>query len=168
MAVVGVPAAVGGGAGAVRVQVTPVESCAAFRVSSGPDEMPSYLEWNGRGGVVRRDRVDRSLAAIPEEVGSARFEGAGLVLAGATEIRVDEDGVASWRFAGEPVVAEVTEGGAADRAGIVPGEVVVNADTRPLTTVEGVAALMEAAPDRPVLLFVRRGQSARQVMIHER
>lgn len=153
--------------GRLRVEVVPVESCARFRVSSGPQEMPSYLERTD-GRVVQRDRIDRSLTPVPEGVGSARFEGAGLVLAGATAIRVDEGGDVRWRFAGEVVVADVMEGGAAARAGIVPGEVVVSADDQPLTTLEGVSTLMGAAPERPVLLFVRRGQTARQVVIHGR
>lgn len=153
----------------VQVEIVPVEGCASFTVSTGPGEMPRFLERDARGrvGRVRRDRVDRSLSPVPTGTGTARFEAAGLVLAGATEIRVAPDGSVSWWFVADPVVAEVVEGGEAGRLGIVPGEVIVTADDQPLTEPAGVSALAGAAPDRPVMLFVRRGRSFRQVEIHE-
>ncbi|HSR42712.1 MAG TPA: PDZ domain-containing protein [Longimicrobiales bacterium] len=152
----------------VDAEVVPQERCDGFRVSSGPGEMPGYLERGPDGRVVRSDGVDRSLAAIPSASTTVRFAGAGLVMAGPAEMTVDAEGPSGLRFTGEAVVAEVVEGGAAQEAGIVPGEVVVSAEDRELTTVEGVAALGAAGPGEPVLLFVRRGNSGRQVVIHER
>lgn len=152
----------------VQVEMAPVEACGSFTVSTGPGEMPRFLRRDAHGRVVRvpQDGVDRSLSSIPTGVGTVRFAAAGLVLAGATEIRVAAGGSVSWWFADDPVVAEVPEGGEAQRLGIVPGEVIVTADDEPLTAPAGVAALAAAAPGHPVMLFVRRGRSFRQVEIH--
>lgn len=149
----------------VRVEVVPSERCQPFTVSSGPAELPYFLTQDPRGVVRRRETVDRSLSRIPTGVGRVSFEAAGFVLAGATEVRVAAGGRVRWRFVDDPVVAEVLESGPADRNGIVPGEVIVQAGANSLTTEAGVAALASAGPGTPVVLLVRRGQSNRQVEI---
>ncbi|HZD03321.1 MAG TPA: PDZ domain-containing protein, partial [Longimicrobiales bacterium] len=156
----------GRGSEVVRVDIEVVESCSPLTASSGPEEIPVFLERDAAGRLVHRDRVDRSLAPIPTGVGSVRFEASGLVLAGATEIHVAPDGSTTWWFTADPVVAEVVEGSEAQRLGIEPGEVIVTADDEPLTAPAGVAALAGTGPGHPVMLFVRRGRGFRQVEIH--
>lgn len=154
------------GGALVRTSVVPTERCDAYRVSSGPDSLPRFLTRDSRGVVSRRSPVDESLSPIPTGVGTVRFEAAGLVLAGATDLQVARGGQVRWRFVHDPVVAEVLEGSAAGRGGIVPGEVIIQAGVDSLTTTGGVAALAAAGPGHPVVLFVRRGQSFRQVTLY--
>ena len=58
-----------------------------------------------------------------------------------------------------PAVSVVIRGGAADRAGLAIGDVILQIGDRPVLTRDAVReALAEQALDRPLALTVRRGQ----------
>ena len=112
-----------------------------------------------RGG--RRLTVEVELAELPEakvpvvarERPSGGVERYGLEVQELTpELRarlgVQEPGV---------VVSGVERGMAADRVGLRPGDVILEADRRPVEAIEDLALALEAA-DGPTLLLVQRGE----------
>jgi regulator of sigma E protease len=57
----------------------------------------------------------------------------------------------------EPVLGQVVSGGAAQRAGLVPGDRIVLADGKPVRSWEELVAAVQARPDMPLSLAIERG-----------
>lgn len=142
----------------VHVQLEVAGTCGSVGASAGPDEMPWTLEQDREAPVPLAPNV-------PEDVGLVRLERVGLALAGAKHIEVDEHGEVRWWFEEVPVIAEVAEGGPADRAGILAGEELVTVGGEWVTEPEGAAALAALRPGDGTTVIVRRGNSARGVEI---
>lgn len=140
----------------IRIDVTPELRCGPIRASAGPGERPGSI-----------DRPERQ--PIPPEIGEdaplVRLPGLGLTLLGAKVIDVASDGTMRWWFAAVPTVAEVDEGGAADHAGILPGEELALAGDAWVTSEEGVAALLAADRGEETTLVVRFDNRARGVRV---
>lgn len=67
------------------------------------------------------------------------------------------DGRAAWSFEGPPTVARIVPGGAADRAGVRVGDILLAVDGLPITRPEAGALLGRASSGRRVELTLRRG-----------
>ncbi len=89
----------------------------------------------------------------------------GTAVATVRVIEVSPDGTMRWWFSAVPTVAEVDEGGTAERAGILPGEELVLAGDAWVTSAEGVAALLAADGGEETTLIVRFDNRARGVMV---
>jgi regulator of sigma E protease len=63
----------------------------------------------------------------------------------------------------EPVIGTVVRGGAAERAGLQPGDRVVLADARPVETWDALVAVVQSHPETALKLTVERG-GVRQVV----
>jgi regulator of sigma E protease len=63
----------------------------------------------------------------------------------------------------EPVLGQVVPGGAAQRAGLAPGDRIVLADGKPVRSWEELVAAVQARPDMPLSLTIERG-GARQTV----
>jgi regulator of sigma E protease len=63
----------------------------------------------------------------------------------------------------EPVLGQVVSGGAAERAGLAPGDRVVLADGKPVRSWEELVTAVQARPDMPLSLTIERG-GARQTV----
>jgi regulator of sigma E protease len=57
----------------------------------------------------------------------------------------------------EPVLGQVVPGGAAERAGLAPGDRIVLADGRPVRSWEELVGAVQARPDMPLSLKIERG-----------
>ena len=66
-------------------------------------------------------------------------------------------GFARFRVALPPVIGEVVSGGAAARAGLQPGDLVVAVDGNVIDTWDAVVTRVRASPDRELEFRVRRG-----------
>ena len=64
-----------------------------------------------------------------------------------------------------PVVGEVLAGGAAERAGLQPGDRVLSVDGRPVESWTALVAEVVAHPGRPARLSVQRGDGARLELV---
>src|SRR5947207_9111131 len=66
--------------------------------------------------------------------------------------------------AAAPTIAGVLKGGAAEKAGLAVGDVILQVDEQPVLTQDAARdALADVGVDRPVRLTVRRGESRRSV-----
>jgi regulator of sigma E protease len=63
----------------------------------------------------------------------------------------------------DPVIAQVVRGGAAERAGLQPGDRVILADGKPVATWEALVAAVQARPEMPLQLAIERA-GARQTL----
>lgn len=70
-------------------------------------------------------------------------------------------GLALW--AGPPRIGRVTEGGAAQRAGLLPGDRVLEAARMPLTSARQLIDRIRSSPDQPISLLVER--NGRQITL---
>jgi regulator of sigma E protease len=61
----------------------------------------------------------------------------------------------------EPVLGQVVSGGAAERAGLAPGDRVLLADGKPVRTWEELVSAVQARPDMPLSLQIERGGTTR-------
>lgn len=65
----------------------------------------------------------------------------------------------------EPVIGEVIEGGAAERAGLQAGDTVTAVDGQPVESWQEMARAIEASPGRPVEVAVRRAGRSLSVTV---
>ncbi|HJT62796.1 MAG TPA: RIP metalloprotease RseP, partial [Burkholderiales bacterium] len=56
----------------------------------------------------------------------------------------------------EPVIGQVVRGGAAERAGVVPGDRIIAADGKPVQSWEALVAMVQARPEQPLRLTLER------------
>jgi regulator of sigma E protease len=63
----------------------------------------------------------------------------------------------------EPVIGQVVSGGAAERAGLAPGDRVVLADGKPVDSWDALVVAVQARPEMPLKLTIERG-GVRQVV----
>ncbi|MCB1446690.1 MAG: RIP metalloprotease RseP [Rhizobiaceae bacterium] len=61
------------------------------------------------------------------------------------------------KYIADPVVAQVSEGSAAEAAGIVPGDLLLRIDGNPIATFDDVQRYVSIRPGVPMTLTVRRG-----------
>lgn len=69
---------------------------------------------------------------------------------------LDKLGIRPWRPWSEPVLGELLEGGAADRASLRPGDRILEADGRPMQDWNDWVAHVQARPDQDLRLRIRR------------
>lgn len=143
----------------VDVSVEVEATCAPASSSAGPGERP----W-----TMREAPAPLLPPEVPADAGLVRLERVGLVLAGPKQIAVGDDGVLRWWFVTVPVVAEVAEGSAAARAGIVAGEELALVGGAWVTEPEGAAALAALRPGDGVPVVVRHDDRARGVRLPAR
>jgi len=65
----------------------------------------------------------------------------------------------------EPVLGQVVAGGAAERAGLVPGDRVILADGKPVATWDALVAAVQARPDTPLSLTIERAGARRTLEV---
>ncbi len=65
----------------------------------------------------------------------------------------------------EPVIGQVVDGSAAERAGLAAGDRVLRADGKPLDSWEALVAVIRAHPGQPVSLLVEKDGAARAVEV---
>lgn len=64
----------------------------------------------------------------------------------------------------KPVIGEVIAGGAAERAGLRPGDVIAAVDGRPIERWDELVRAVHASPGRPLVLEVRRAGAGRRAV----
>jgi regulator of sigma E protease len=65
----------------------------------------------------------------------------------------------------EPVIGTLVAGGAAERAGLVPGDRVLAADGKPVASWEALVAAVQARPEAPLSLTVERAGARRTIEV---
>jgi regulator of sigma E protease len=65
----------------------------------------------------------------------------------------------------EPVIGQLVRGGAAERAGLAPGDRVLAADGRPLDTWDELVSAVQARPEMPLALTLERDGARRTVEV---
>jgi len=76
---------------------------------------------------------------------------------------LDRIGLRLYRPPLEPVIGQVVRGGAAEKAGLAPGDRVLLADGRPVESWEALVAAVQARPEMPLALTIERA-GARQAV----
>jgi len=65
----------------------------------------------------------------------------------------------------EPVIGQVVRGGAAEKAGLAPGDRVLLADGRPVESWEALVAAVQARPEMPLALTIERAGARQSVEV---
>ena len=65
----------------------------------------------------------------------------------------------------DPVIGQVVSGGAAERAGLVPGDRVLLADGKPVESWDALVAAVQARPETPLALTIERGGVRQRVEV---
>jgi regulator of sigma E protease len=78
---------------------------------------------------------------------------------------LDKVGLRLYRLPLEPVLGQVVSGGAAERAGLTPGDRVVAADGKPVDSWEAFVSAVRAHPGTPLALTVERGGTQRTIEV---
>jgi regulator of sigma E protease len=65
----------------------------------------------------------------------------------------------------EPVIGQVMRGGAAERAGLEPGDRVVLADGKPVETWDALVAVVQSRPETPLALKIERGGTSQTIEV---
>jgi regulator of sigma E protease len=65
----------------------------------------------------------------------------------------------------EPVIGQVMRGGAAERAGLEPGDRVVLADGKPVETWDALVAVVQSRPETPLALKIDRGGTSQTIEV---
>ena len=74
-------------------------------------------------------------------------------------------GLRLWRPTLEPVLGQLVAGGPAERAGLAPGDRVLQADGKAVDTWEALVAAVRAHPGKPLQLEIRRDGATRSVEV---
>jgi regulator of sigma E protease len=69
---------------------------------------------------------------------------------------LDRIGLRLYRPPLEPVIGQVVRGGAAERAGLTPGDRILAADGKPVASWEALVAAVQARPEMPLSLTLER------------
>ena len=94
----------------------------------------------------------------------SRFEELGFEVSPLTSEVAQQLGIKAGEGA---VVTNVQPNSPADQQGLVPGMVIIQANRKPVKTVEELKKAMEAQPlDKGVLLLVRTAEGSRFVVLH--
>lgn len=75
-------------------------------------------------------------------------------------------GIQPWQPQLPAVLGRIEPGGAAERAGLRAGDRVIAFDAEPVTDWRDLVQMIQAAPDRRVILTVERAGSRREVPVH--
>ncbi len=119
----------------------PGRSCAGACCNRRCSAQPLRLEVVDERGHLRDATLDlRSFPA--DDVEADALERVGLRL---------------YRPPLDPVIGQVVSGGAAERAGLVPGDRVVLADGKPVESWDALVAAVQARPEMPLALTIERG-----------
>jgi regulator of sigma E protease len=78
---------------------------------------------------------------------------------------LDRVGLRLYRPPLEPVIGQLVSGGAAERAGLQPGDRVLLADGRPVDTWEALVATVQARPEVPLVLRIERAGATQDVEV---
>ena len=78
---------------------------------------------------------------------------------------LDRVGLRLYRPPLEPVIGQLVSGGAAERAGLQPGDRVLLADGRPVDTWEALVATVQARPEVPLALRIERAGATQNVEV---
>jgi regulator of sigma E protease len=65
----------------------------------------------------------------------------------------------------EPVIGQVVRGGAAERAGLLPGDRVIAADGKPLDSWDALVSMVQARPEQPLRLSLERDGARQNVEV---
>ena len=110
-----------------------------------------------------RRRVAVRLAAMPREVVGERVAAEyGFIVR-----ESDRPGEVRREGPSTPAITAVVPGSPAEKAGLEPGDVILQVDERPVVSREAARdALADASPDRPLRLTVRRGATHLSVTLN--
>lgn len=147
----------------------PVENSAAARAGFAAGDTVVLVDgenvpsWQDFRWIMLRRALDRNPVAIEvrtEQQGKVLRE---LLFDGVTSKDLEGDllgmlGFTRFRIPLRPVIGEVTTGGAAARAGLQSGDLVVSVDDEPIDAWDALVSRVRAAPDRELKVRVRRGE----------
>jgi regulator of sigma E protease len=74
-------------------------------------------------------------------------------------------GLKPWSPEPEPVIGELTPGGAAEKAGFQPGDLVLAADGKPVATWAEWVEIVRARPDERLDVMIRRGEREQRLVV---
>jgi regulator of sigma E protease len=123
------------------------------------------LRWRVLQAALQRDPV--KLETIDER---GHIEVRTLDLRGFPSADVESDvlervGLRLYRPALAPVLGQIVPGGAAERAGLAPGDRIARVDAAPIDTWEALVNAVRAHPGTPMQLTVERAGSSRNVEV---
>ncbi|RDL44745.1 RIP metalloprotease RseP [Marinomonas piezotolerans] len=78
---------------------------------------------------------------------------------------IAEFGVRPWRPTVDPVIAHVVEGGAAQQAGVIPGDKVLSVNDDQVDTWQQLVAWVQSSPNAPLDLIVERAGQRKSLVL---
>ncbi len=114
------------------------------------------LRWRVLQSALQRQPVKLELENERGHVSSATLDLRAFPADDVEADALDRVGLRLYRPPLDPVIGQVVRGGAAERAGLAPGDRVVQAEGKPLATWDALVAAVQAHPEQPLRLTIER------------
>lgn len=146
----------------VEIDGVPVQSVASFR------NTVAGMEPGGRADLLvsrsgRRMTVEVEVGELPGDGATAQVTGREPVAPGVgwtlRELDVRTAGALGYEGTNGVLVSEIEQGGTAARSGLAQGDIVLEVDRTPVSSVDETYALVSASGDSALLLVFRGGHS---------
>jgi regulator of sigma E protease len=114
------------------------------------------LRWRVLQSALQREPVKLELENERGHVSSATLDLRAFPADDVEADALDRVGLRLYRPPLDPVIGQVVRGGAAERAGLAPGDRVVQAEGKPLASWDALVAAVQAHPEQPLRLTIER------------
>ncbi len=123
------------------------------------------LRWRVLQAALQREPVKLETIDERGHIAVATLDLSGFPSADVESDVLERVGLRLHRPALPPVLGQIVPGGAAERAGLAPGDRIVRLDAAPIETWEGFVNAVRAHPATPMALTVERAGASRSVEI---
>lgn len=115
------------------------------------------LRWRVLQSALQREQLRLEVVNERGHLGSVTLDLRGFPADDVESDALERVGLRLYRPPLEPVLGQVVSGGAAERAGLAPGDRILLADGKPVRTWEELVSAVQARPDMPLALKIERG-----------
>jgi regulator of sigma E protease len=123
------------------------------------------LRWQVLQSALQRTRLRMELADEKGHLREAVLDLRSFAVDDVESDALERVGLRLYRPPLDPVIGQVVRGGAAERAGLEPGDRVVLADGKAVESWEALVAAVQAKPDLPLSLAIERDGARRTIEV---
>jgi regulator of sigma E protease len=123
------------------------------------------LRWRVLQSALQRQPLRLELENERGHISSAVLDLRGFPADDVEADALDRVGLRLYRPPLDPVIGQVVRGGAAERAGLAPGDRVIQAEGKPVVTWDALVAAVQAHPEQPLALTIEREGARRSVEV---
>jgi regulator of sigma E protease len=123
------------------------------------------LRWRVLQAALQRQQLRLEVESERGHLSSVTLDLRGFPTDDVESDALERIGLRLFRPPLEPVIGQVVSGGAAERAGLAPGDRVLEADGKPVSTWEALVTAVQAKPESPLQLTVERAGVRRSVEV---